>query len=81
MPYTLARDAMRLRRFHAAARGGFHARLCRDAMRDFVAIPYTLRVIPCQAFGLDKKDQVEFRLGLFLACPKGFEPSTFRVGV
>ena len=38
-------------------------------------IPYTLRVIPYQSFGLDRKKQV-FRLAFFLAPPAGLEPAT-----
>ena len=36
-------------------------------------IPYTLRVIPYQSFGLDRKKQV-FRLAFFLSCLNNFEP-------
>ena len=38
-------------------------------------ITYTLRVIPYQSFGLDRKKQVS-RLAFFLAPPAGLEPAT-----
>ena len=38
-----------------------------------MAIPCTLRVIPCQSFGLNRKKQV-FRLAFFLVRQMGLEP-------
>ena len=46
--------------------------LTRDAIR-LTAITCTLRVIPCQSFGLDRKKTVRKR-SFFLAPQAGFEP-------
>ena len=52
--------------------------ICGDtihATRDYIrltAIPCTLRVIPCQSFGLDRKKTVRKR-SFFLAPQAGFE--------
>ena len=46
------------------------------------AITYSLREITYQSFGLDKNKRKQHRrFLLFLACPNGFEPLAFRVGV
>ena len=61
----------------------YSIRASRNAMRDFVAIPYNARgaLIPYQACGLNKKRQISAEICRFLACPIGFEPTAYRVGV
>ena len=57
----------------------YFIRASRDAMRDFVAIPYNARgaLIPCQSCGLDNKKGTFCRQKFLflLAQREGFEPS------
>ena len=56
--------------------GEIHADACCHTVA-LRRIPCTLRVIPYQSFGLDRKKQV-FRLAFFLSVSNNFEPYIFK---